>query len=49
MAARSNIEKLAAEYSDIDIYCANIDEKFNEHGYIDSGLGDAGDRLFGTK
>ncbi|HHU74577.1 MAG TPA: uracil phosphoribosyltransferase [Clostridiales bacterium] len=49
LAARSGIEKLASEHPDVEIYCANIDEKLNEHGYIDPGLGDAGDRLFGTK
>jgi uracil phosphoribosyltransferase len=49
LAAKSGIEKLAAEHPDIEIYCANIDEKLNEFGYIDPGLGDAGDRLFGTK
>ncbi len=49
LAARSGIEKLAVEHPDVEIYCANIDEKLNEYGYIDPGLGDAGDRLFGTK
>jgi len=49
LAARNGIEKLASEHPDVEIYCANIDEKLNEHGYIDPGLGDAGDRLFGTK
>ena len=34
---------------DVDIYVAAIDEKLNDHGYIVPGLGDAGDRLFGTK
>lgn len=34
---------------DVDIYTAALDEKLNEHGYIVPGLGDAGDRLFGTK
>ncbi|MFQ9890188.1 MAG: uracil phosphoribosyltransferase, partial [Streptococcus sp.] len=34
---------------DIDIYTASLDEKLNENGYIVPGLGDAGDRLFGTK
>jgi uracil phosphoribosyltransferase len=48
LAAREGIEKLAAEHPDVNIYCACIDEKLNEHGYIDPGLGDAGDRLFGT-
>lgn len=49
LAARSGIEKLAAEHPDVNIYCAAIDEKVNQHCYIDPGLGDAGDRLFGTK
>lgn len=48
LAARGGIEKLATEHPDVNIYCACIDEKLNEHGYIDPGLGDAGDRLFGT-
>lgn len=49
LAARSGIEKLATEHPDVNIYCAAIDEKVNQHCYIDPGLGDAGDRLFGTK
>lgn len=49
LAAREGIEKVAAEHPDVDFYCACIDEKLNDHGYIDPGLGDAGDRLFGTK
>ncbi len=36
-------------HPDVDIYVADVDEKLNEHGYIVPGLGDAGDRLFGTK
>ena len=36
-------------HPDVDIYCANVDECLNEHGYIVPGLGDAGDRIFGTK
>ncbi len=35
--------------TDIKIYCAARDERLNEHGYIVPGLGDAGDRIFGTK
>ncbi|MEW8985875.1 MAG: uracil phosphoribosyltransferase, partial [Bacillus sp. (in: firmicutes)] len=35
--------------SDVDIYIAALDQKLNDHGYIVPGLGDAGDRLFGTK
>jgi uracil phosphoribosyltransferase len=49
LAARSGIEALAKQFPDIEIYCANIDEKLNSDCYIDPGLGDAGDRLFGTK
>ena len=49
LAARSGIEKLALLHPDVEIYCAAIDEKLDENCYIDPGLGDAGDRLFGTK
>jgi len=41
--------KAVEAHPDVDIYFASIDEKLNEHGYIVPGLGDAGDRLFGTK
>ena len=41
--------KALQDASDIDIYTAALDEKLNENGYIVPGLGDAGDRLFGTK
>ena len=37
------------KHPDVDIYVAGLDEKLNDHGYIVPGLGDAGDRLFGTK
>ena len=37
------------EHPDVEIYCVKIDEKLNEIGYICPGLGDAGDRIFGTK
>jgi uracil phosphoribosyltransferase len=43
------VEAIQAEHPDIDIYIAALDEKLNEKGYIVPGLGDAGDRLFGTK
>lgn len=36
-------------HPEVDIYLAALDEKLNEHGYIVPGLGDAGDRIFGTK
>jgi uracil phosphoribosyltransferase len=43
------IAAVTKEHPDVDIYVASIDEKLNEHAYIVPGLGDAGDRLFGTK
>jgi uracil phosphoribosyltransferase len=49
LAAPEGIARLQADHPDVDIYVAGIDEKLNEKGYIVPGLGDAGDRLFGTK
>ncbi|HOQ74940.1 MAG TPA: uracil phosphoribosyltransferase [Thermoclostridium sp.] len=49
IASRQGIERLNREHPDVAIYCAAVDEKLNEYGYIVPGLGDAGDRLFGTK
>lgn len=49
LAAPEGIARLQADHPDVDIYVAGIDERLNEHGYIVPGLGDAGDRLFGTK
>lgn len=49
IAAPEGLNALAAAHPDVDIYCAALDEKLNEHGYIIPGLGDAGDRIFGTK
>ena len=49
IAAPEGIEKMQKVHPDVDIYCATIDEKLNEKGYIVPGLGDAGDRIFGTK
>lgn len=49
IAAKSGIEKINKDHPDVEIYCASVDEKLNDHGYIIPGLGDAGDRLFGTK
>lgn len=43
------IAAMQAEHPDVDIYVASIDDKLNDHAYIVPGLGDAGDRLFGTK
>ena len=49
VAAPEGVKKLQYAHPDIDIYTASLDEKLNENGYIVPGLGDAGDRLFGTK
>lgn len=49
VAAPEGVNALQEAHPDIDIYTASLDEKLNEHGYIVPGLGDAGDRLFGTK
>ena len=49
LAAPEGIERLAKEHPDVDIYCGAVDERLNERGYIVPGLGDAGDRIFGTK
>ena len=49
IAAPEGVEVLKAAHPDVDIYIAGLDEKLNDHGYIVPGLGDAGDRLFGTK
>ena len=49
VAAPEGIEALSKAHPDIEIYCANVDECLNEKCYIVPGLGDAGDRIFGTK
>lgn len=49
IAAPEGVEALQTAHPDVDIYIAGLDEKLNDHGYIVPGLGDAGDRLFGTK
>ena len=49
IAAPEGIKALGEAHPDVQIYCANVDEKLNENGYIVPGLGDAGDRIFGTK
>ncbi len=48
IAAPEGIQRLHSEHPDVPIHIAAIDERLNEHGYIVPGLGDAGDRLFGT-
>ena len=49
VAAPEGIEQVHSSHSDVTIYCAAIDQDLNERGYIVPGLGDAGDRLYGTK
>lgn len=49
IAAPEGVEFLAQHHPDIQIYCGALDRELNEHGYILPGLGDAGDRIFGTK
>ncbi|ATP38967.1 uracil phosphoribosyltransferase [Solibacillus sp. R5-41] len=49
IAAPEGVEEIQKYHNDVDIYIAALDEKLNDHGYIIPGLGDAGDRLFGTK
>ena len=49
IAAPEGLEALTTAHPDVDIFCAALDERLNEHSYIIPGLGDAGDRIFGTK
>ena len=49
LAAPEGVALIQKEHPDVDIYCGAVDEKLNEKGYIVPGLGDAGDRIFGTK
>ena len=49
IAAPEGIKRMQEDHPDVDIYVAGMDDHLNEHGYIVPGLGDAGDRLFGTK
>ena len=49
IAAPEGVEALRKAHPDIDIFAAALDERLDENGYIVPGLGDAGDRLFGTK
>lgn len=49
LAAPEGVKRVEEDHSDVDIYVAAVDERLNEHGYIVPGLGDAGDRIFGTK
>ena len=49
IAAPEGLKKVQEKHPDVKIYCAHIDERLNEDAYIVPGLGDAGDRIFGTK
>lgn len=49
IAAPEGVEAMKQAHPDVDIYIGALDERLNEHGYIVPGLGDAGDRIFGTK
>ena len=49
VAAPEGVARVQKEHPDVEIYCAALDEKLNDHAYIIPGLGDAGDRIFGTK
>ena len=49
LAAPEGVERIQKAHPDVDIYCGAVDDHLNEHGYIVPGLGDAGDRIFGTK
>ena len=49
IAAPEGVRKMQEVHPDVDIYIAALDERLNDHGYIVPGLGDAGDRIFGTK
>ena len=49
IAAPEGVKKLQEVHPDVDIYIGALDDHLNDHGYIVTGLGDAGDRIFGTK
>lgn len=49
LSAPDGVKKVQENHGDVDIYTAAYDEELNDHGYIVPGLGDAGDRIFGTK
>ena len=48
LAAPEGLQRISADHPDVQVYCAAVDERLNENGYILPGVGDAGDRLFGT-
>jgi uracil phosphoribosyltransferase len=49
VAAPEGIHLVNEQHPDVEVYTASVDERLNDHGYIVPGLGDAGDRIFGTK
>jgi uracil phosphoribosyltransferase len=49
VSAPEGVECVSRAHPDVEIYTAALDDHLNEHGYIVPGLGDAGDRIFGTK
>jgi len=49
IAAPEGLDRMRKDHPDVDLYVGALDEKLNDHGYIVPGLGDAGDRIFGTK
>ena len=49
IAAKCGVAALTSAHPDLTVYCGAVDERLNDHGYIVPGLGDAGDRIFGTK
>jgi len=49
IAAPEGVKRLTEQHPDVDIYIGTLDERLNEQGYILPGLGDAGDRIYGTK
>ena len=49
IAAPEGVKKMQEDHPDVDVYIGALDDHLNEHGYIVPGLGDAGDRIFGTK
>ena len=49
ICAPEGVKRMQEDHPDVDIYVAALDDHLNDHGYIVPGLGDAGDRIFGTK
>ncbi len=49
IAAPEGVERMQEEHPDVDLYIGALDDRLDEHKYIVPGLGDAGDRIFGTK